>query len=48
MRRVNEYGYVIINDTVDNAVEAFETIIRAEKSKVIRNKNILSEVTGNV
>ncbi len=48
IRRADEFGYVIVNDTVTDAVEAFETIIRAEKLKVSRNKQIISEVTGNV
>jgi len=48
IRRADEFGYVIVNDTVTDAVEAFETIIRAEKLKVSRNKNIISEVAKNV
>ena len=48
IRRADEFGYVIVNDTVTDAVESFETIIRAEKLKVSRNKHIISEVAKHV
>lgn len=48
IRRAVEYDYVVINDTVENAVNGIETIINAERLKLIRNKKILSEVINNV
>ncbi len=48
MRRAPEYDYVVVNDTVENAVAGIETIIKAERQKTIRNKKIISEVINNV
>ncbi len=48
IRRAVEYDYIVINDTVENAVNSIETIINAERLKVKRNKKILSEVINNV
>ena len=48
IRRAVEYDYVVVNDTVENAVNSIETIINAERLKLIRNKNIISEVINNV
>ncbi len=48
MRRAAEYDYIVVNDTVENAVEGIETIIKAERQKTIRNKKIISEVINNV
>ncbi len=48
IRRAPEYDYVVINDTVENAVAGIETIINAERKKTFRNKKIISEVINNV
>ena len=48
IRRAGEFNYVVVNDSLDRAVNDFETVIRAEKMKFIRNKNIISEVINNV
>lgn len=48
IKRASEYDYIVINDTVENAVDGIRTIINAEKSKTIRNKNIISEVINYV
>ncbi len=48
IRRAVEYDYLVINDSVDNAVDRIEKIIDAERLKLIRNKKILSEVINNV
>ena len=48
IKRAGEYDYIVINDTIENAVEGIKTIINAEKSKTIRNKNIISEVINHV
>ncbi len=42
--RIGEYDYVVINDDLMSAVDDIKTIILAEKLKVSRRKNILSEV----
>ena len=43
-----EYDYVVFNDTVENAANCIEAIITAERHKLERNKNIISEVINNV
>lgn len=48
MRKAPEYDYVVINDTVENAVAGIETIIRSERLKTARNKKMISEVINNV
>ena len=48
IRRASEFSYVVVNDSVDDAVCDFETVIRAEKMRFSRNKNIISEVISNV
>ncbi len=48
IRRAVEYDYMVINDTVENAVNGIETIINAERLKLSRNKKLLSEVINNV
>lgn len=48
MKKAPEYDYVVINDTVENAVSGIETIIKSEKLKTARNKKFLSEVINNV
>ena len=48
IRRASEYDYIVINDTVENAVAGIETIINAERQKTKKNKKIISEVINNV
>lgn len=48
IRRASEYDYIVINDTVENAVAGIDTIINAERQKTFRNKKIISEVINNV
>ena len=47
IRRATEYDYVVINSIVDYAVSDISAIIRAERQKTFRNKNIISEVLNN-
>ncbi len=47
IRRSTEYDYVVINSVVDYAVSDISSIIRAERQKTFRNKNIISEVLNN-
>ncbi len=48
IKRAPEYDYIVINDTIENAVAGIETIINAERKKTFRNKKIISEVINNV
>ncbi len=48
MKKAPEYDYVVINDTVENAVAGIETIIKSERLKTARNKKMISEVINNV
>lgn len=48
MKKAPEYDYVVINDTVENAVAGIETIIRSERLRTARNKKMISEVINNV
>lgn len=48
IKRASEYDYIVINDTVADAVKGIETVINAEKRKTSRNKYIISEVINNV
>ena len=44
VRHAEEYDYVVINDTVDKAVEEIKTIIAAEKHRFIRVSSIVERV----
>ncbi len=48
MKKAPEYDYVVINDTVENAVAGIETIIKSERLRTARNKKMISEVINNV
>lgn len=48
MRRASEYDYIVVNDTVEQAVDGIKTIINSERLKTVRNKKLLSEVINNV
>jgi len=41
---VYEYDYVVVNDSIDEAVKDIEAIIKAEKLKVKRCENILDRI----
>ncbi len=41
--RLNEYDYLVINDSLDNAVERVINIIQAEENKVKRFVNVLDD-----
>ncbi|NMA95617.1 MAG: guanylate kinase [Clostridiales bacterium] len=43
---IDQYNYVVINDTIDNAKSTIESIITAEKSRVDRNKHICNDIQG--
>lgn len=42
------YDYLLINDEVDRAADELAEIIRTEKKRVFRNKEIFDEVTNHV
>lgn len=48
MRRATEYDYIVVNNTVEKAVEDIETIIKAEQFRTKRNIERISEVINNV
>ena len=48
IRRAGEFEYAVINDDLEDAVNAFDMIVRSEKMKISRNKNLISEVINNV
>lgn len=48
LARMSEYDYVVVNDDLESAVDDIKTIISAEKLRVSRRENILSEVKNNV
>ena len=43
---IDNYDYILINDDLDAAVEAFRCIVKAEGQKVGKNINIINEVCG--
>lgn len=44
MHHAEDYDYVVVNDTVDKAVEEIKTIIAAEKHRFIRVSSIVERV----
>lgn len=44
IKRVNSYGYVVVNDKVENAAERIEAIVKAEKCSVKRNTDFIDEL----
>lgn len=41
---VPDYDYIILNDTIEDSVQQLSTIIKAEKNKPCRNKELIQEV----
>ncbi len=48
MELVEEYDYVVINDTIEQATEDILTIVQAEKMKCSRNQNIKKIFKGEM
>ena len=42
-----KYDYVIVNDKLEEAIEDFRTVVRAEELKSVNQKNIIDEVLKN-
>ncbi len=38
------YDYIVLNDTVEQAVERMEQILSAERSRVTRNRDFIEEL----
>ena len=47
IQHAKDYDYVVINDTVENAVEAIQNILRAEKYSKCRNFDTIEGVLNN-
>jgi len=43
---INRYNYIVINDTVESAVQKLEAIVEAEKCRVSRNKDFYLSLLG--
>lgn len=48
IKQAKNYDYVVINDTIENAVNSINTIISAEKHRYIRNDSIIERVLNYV
>lgn len=48
MRMALDYDFIVVNDSLEDAVKDIETIIDAERLKASRNKKIISEVINYV
>lgn len=46
VRLAEQYDYFILNDTVEDAVKRFESVVQAEKIKISGNSALLEEVRG--
>lgn len=44
MKRIPEYDYVIVNDVIDRAVLSVEAILRGEKCRTHRNKDLIEDL----
>ena len=44
MNRAPQYDYIVVNDTVENAVKKIESIITAEKCLVSRNSDVIEKI----
>lgn len=43
---IDQYNYVVVNDTVKNAAKKIEAIVIAEKSRVDRNRHLYMNIQG--
>ncbi len=48
LRYMEKYNYVVVNDTVEEAVEKIQAIVTAEKCRVDRNKELYTMIQGGV
>ncbi len=47
LKHAVNYDYIVVNDLLDDAIEDIKSIIRSEKHKTERSKNIIREVINN-
>ena len=45
---VKRYNYIIVNDTVEEAVQKMEAILLAEKCRVDRNEELILQIQGGI
>lgn len=43
---INRYNYIVVNDTVENAVQKLEAIVLAEKCRISRNRDFYLSLQG--
>ena len=43
---INRYNYIVLNDTVDNAVQKLEAIVLAERCRISRNRDFYLSLQG--
>lgn len=47
MKKSVFYDYIVVNDSLEQAAEAFERIILSDRQKTERNINFINEVLKN-
>lgn len=47
IKQAENYDYIVVNAALEDAVDDFKTIIRAESMKTAHNKNLIGEVLSN-
>lgn len=45
---INRYNYIVVNDTVNNAVQKLEAIVMAEKCRISRNRDFYLSLQGGI
>ena len=45
---IKRYNYIIVNDTVEEAVQKMEAILLAEKCRVDRNEELILQIQGGI
>ena len=43
---IRRYNYVVVNDSVNDAIENIDAIVKAEKCRVDRNLNLIAQLQG--
>ncbi len=47
LKYANDYDYIIVNGKLENAIDDFKSVIRAEQLKAVNSENIMNEVLLN-
>jgi guanylate kinase len=45
---INRYNYIVVNDTVENAIQKLEAIVLAEKCRISRNRDFYLSLQGGI